>query len=96
MPDNDEQVEVFYNSSCPVCRADINDQRKTRDRASVGENTTFVDMTLLPDALAEDGISLDQVRRHFYVRDTNGELHRGADAAAILWCMTARRRWLGC
>jgi predicted DCC family thiol-disulfide oxidoreductase YuxK len=95
MPDNDEQVEVFYNSTCPVCRAGINDQRKTLDRAGVGENTTFVDMTQLPAALAEDGISLDQVRRHFYVRDTDGKLHRGADAAAILWRMTARRRWLG-
>jgi predicted DCC family thiol-disulfide oxidoreductase YuxK len=57
----------------------------------------FTDITAAPDALAGDGLTLDDVRRHFYLRDASGTLHRGAaaTATAILWRMTPRRRWLG-
>ena len=89
------QLEVFYNSACPVCRAGMDDQRKALEMAGAGAAVAFTDMTAAPDALADDGLSLDDVRRHFYVRDAAGTLHRGADAAAILWRMTPRRRWLG-
>ena len=95
MTDDDQQVEVFYNSACPVCRAGMEDQRDALARADGGKKSTFVDMSQKPEALAEEGLSLDDVRRHFYVRDIDGKLHRGADAAAILWRMTPRRRWLG-
>ena len=88
-------VEVFYNSACPVCRAGMDEQRGALERAGASDAAAFTDMTAAPDALADDGLTLDDVRRHFYVRDQNGALHRGADAAAILWRMTPRRRWLG-
>ncbi len=88
-------VEVFYNSACPVCRAGMDEQRDALEKAGIGSDVAFTDMTAAPDALAGDGLSLDDVRRHFYVRDANGNLHRGADAAAVLWRMTPRRRWLG-
>jgi predicted DCC family thiol-disulfide oxidoreductase YuxK len=92
---DDGPVEVFYNSACPVCRAGMDEQRDALARAQKNEATDFIDMTVSPDALIEDGLTLDDVRRHFYVRDRDGNLHRGADAAAILWCMTPRRKWLG-
>lgn len=95
MSDKTDPVEVYYNSACPVCRAGMNEQRRALEQAELAGNSTFTDMTEKPEALAEDGLSLDDVRRHFYVRDTDGKLHRGADAAAVLWSMTPRRRWLG-
>jgi len=88
-------VEVFYNSACPVCQAGMDEQRAALAKAGAGDAAAFTDMTMAPDALAQEGLTLDDVRRHFYVRDANGALHRGAAAAAILWRMTPRRRWLG-
>ncbi|MCZ6453481.1 MAG: DUF393 domain-containing protein [Alphaproteobacteria bacterium] len=88
-------VEVFYNSACPVCRAGMDEQRGALEKAGVGDSVGFTDMTAAPDALADEGLTLDDVRRHFYTRDAAGTLHRGADAAALLWRMTPRRRWLG-
>ena len=88
-------VEVFYNSACPVCRAGMDEQRGALEMAGAGGAAAFTDMTTAPDALAGDGLTLDDVRRHFYVRDADGTLHRGADAAAILLRLTPRRRWLG-
>ena len=88
-------VEVFYNSACPVCRAGMDEQRDALAKAGAGETAAFTDMTLMPDALAEDDLTLDDVRWHFYVRDADGTLHRGAAAAAVLWRLTPRRRWLG-
>ena len=87
--------EVFYNSACPVCRAGMDEQRGAMEKAGVGGDVAFTDMTAAPDALADDGLTLDDVRRHFYVRDAAGALHRGADATAVLWRLTPRRRWLG-
>ena len=88
-------VEVFYNSACPVCRAGMDEQRGAMEKAGVDGDVAFTDMTTAPDALAGDDLTLDDVRRHFYVRDASGALHRGADAAAVLWRLTPRRRWLG-
>ncbi|NNE84159.1 MAG: DUF393 domain-containing protein [Alphaproteobacteria bacterium] len=88
-------VEVFYNSACPVCRAGMDDQRGALEKAGATDAAVFTDMTQTPEALAEDGLTLDDVRRHFYVRDGDGVLHRGADAAAVLLRLTPRRRWLG-
>ncbi len=73
----------------------MDEQRGHLEKAGVADEAAFTDMTEAPDALAEDDLTLDDVRRHFYVRDENGILHRGADAAAVLWRMTPRRRWLG-
>jgi predicted DCC family thiol-disulfide oxidoreductase YuxK len=95
LEDDGQPVEVFYNSACPVCRAGMDEQRSTLEASGLAGDAQFTDMTVAPDALASDGLSLDHVRRHFYVRDSSGNLHRGADAAAVLWRMTPGRRWLG-
>ena len=52
-------------------------------------------MSANPEALKEEGITLDEVRRHIRVRDGKGKLHRGADACAVMWQATPGRRWLG-
>jgi predicted DCC family thiol-disulfide oxidoreductase YuxK len=57
-------------------------------------SVTFVDVSQQTDVLSRDGITFDQVRRHMYVRDANGRLHRGTDAFAVLWAAHPRRRWM--
>ncbi len=58
-------VEVFYNSACPVCRAGMDEQRDALEKAGIGGDALFTDMTAAPDALADAGLTLDDVRRHF-------------------------------
>jgi predicted DCC family thiol-disulfide oxidoreductase YuxK len=90
----DKPVEVFYNSACPVCDAGVSNQRRAMEKSGSG-GLTWTDMTRTPDALKGDGLTLDHVRRHIYARDASGNLHRGADAFALLWRVTPGRRWLG-
>ncbi len=73
----------------------MDEQRGAFEKAGVADAATFTDMTAAPDALVDAGLTFDDVRRHFYVRDSEGALHRGADAAAVLWRMTRGRRWMG-
>lgn len=73
----------------------MDEQRSAFEKSGQPDQAAFCDMTQTPDALSADGLTLDDVRRHFYVRDADGTLHRGADAAAVLWRMTSGRRWLG-
>ena len=87
-------IEVFYNSACPVCDAGVDGQRRAMLKRSAG-TLAWTDMTGSPDALAGENLTLDHVRRHIYVRDSTGRLHRGAAAIALLWRATPGRRWLG-
>jgi predicted DCC family thiol-disulfide oxidoreductase YuxK len=93
MPDA-RPIEVFYNSTCPVCDAGVHEQRRNMAQRNAGE-LAWTDMTCSPDALAGENLTLDHVRRHIYVRDAEGKLHRGADAIALLRKATPGRRWLG-
>ena len=87
-------LEVLYNSTCPVCNAGIKQQVRLMGEAASG-TVTWSDASCEADRLAQAGLTLDQVRRHFYVRDQTGRLYRGAEAAAVLWQQTPGFRWLG-
>lgn len=89
------KTKIFYNSACPVCCAGMDEQRGALKKSGQADQAAFCDMTQAPDALSAEGLTLDDVRRHFYVCNSEGTLHRGADAAAVLWRMTPGRRWLG-
>lgn len=88
------KLEVLYNSACPVCNAGVKQQRRMMPK-DTAESIAWSDVTCHADRLNRAGLTLDQVRRHFYVRDDQGGLHRGAEAAAILWQQTPGFRWLG-
>jgi predicted DCC family thiol-disulfide oxidoreductase YuxK len=91
---DEKPIEVFYNSACPVCDAGVSAQRRAMVKRSACA-PAWTDMTESPDALAGEGLTLDDVRRHIYVLDSQGRLHRGADAMGLLWRVTPGRRWLG-
>lgn len=93
MPD-EKPIEVFYNSACPVCDAGIEAQQRAMWKGGA-PLPVFTDMTSAPNALDDEHLTLDHVRRHVYARDSAGRLHRGADAIALLWRATPGRRWLG-
>lgn len=55
----------------------------------------WLDINDDPHALADRGVSLDDVRRKLYVEDENGQLAVGAAAFAALWRETPGQRVLG-
>ena len=94
MTSNDQPIEVYYNAACPVCNAGVNENRRAMEKRDAGEGARWIDMSASPDALRQEGLTLDDVRRYIYVRDGAGKLHRGADACAVMWLATPGRHWL--
>lgn len=85
--------KVYYNSACPVCKAGINDQRQRMESYDI-QDIEWIDVHTNPDAAAEVGSSLEQVRERLVVKDTTGKLNIGADAFIYLWLQTPSLRWL--
>ncbi len=85
--------KVYYNSACPVCNAGIKDQRQ-RMEACGAKDIEWVDVHAYPEAVAEVGASLEQVRERLYVKDSDGRINVGADAFAYLWSQTRGQQWL--
>jgi predicted DCC family thiol-disulfide oxidoreductase YuxK len=88
------KLEVLYNSACPVCDAGIKQQVRVMGKEAA-DAVAWSDVSCQADRLDQAGLTLDQVRRHVYVRDSDGRLYRGADAGAVLWQQTPGFRWLG-
>lgn len=88
------KIEVLYNTTCPVCDAGMKQQRRMMSKEAEAA-VAWSDVSCQADRLTETGLTLDQVRRHFYVRDDQGRLYRGAEAATVLWKQTPGFRWLG-
>ncbi len=84
------KTTVYFNSACPVCRGGVAWQQ---GQASC--DIEWVDVHSAPKAVAEVGADLEAVRQRLYVRDADGRVHIGADAAAALFRHTPRQRWLG-
>lgn len=87
--------KVFFNSACPVCSAGVAQQRERMGQEIPGCAIEWLDINRNPGALAERGVTIDDVRRKLYVEDERGELHVGAAAFAALWQETPSRRWRG-
>lgn len=94
-PATGQPIEVYYNAVCPVCDAGVNENRRAIEKSGCAADARWIDVSSQPDALQAEGIVLDDVRRNIRVRDAQGNLHRGADAVAIMWLATPGRRWLG-
>jgi predicted DCC family thiol-disulfide oxidoreductase YuxK len=88
------RLTVWYNTRCPVCDAGINRQRnKLLDAVKAG-TIAFRDINLEPDALAQYGPSLEDIRRRLHATDESGRLIVGADVAIAIWRLTPGERWL--
>ncbi|GJE59549.1 thiol-disulfide oxidoreductase DCC family protein [Methylobacterium trifolii] len=87
-----QELTVYYDGGCPLCRAEIGHYRKSRG----AERVAFVDAR--PDGPAAAlGPDLDRsaALRRFHVRGPDGRLTSGAAAFARLWRTLPGWRWLG-
>ena len=85
---------VWYNTRCPVCDAGIDWQRNKLLALVRAGTIEFRDINEQPDALAQFGVSLDDIRRRLHATDQAGRLIVGADVAIALWRMTPGEGWL--
>ncbi|HEY8566946.1 MAG TPA: DUF393 domain-containing protein [Beijerinckiaceae bacterium] len=81
-------LTVYYDGTCPLCRAEIDHYR----RCEGAERLAFVDVAT--EAPGE-GLSRAQALARFHVRGPDGSLVSGAAAFARLWRGLPRWRWAG-
>ncbi len=88
------ELTVWYNTLCPVCHTGIDWQRARLIAAVKEGRIAFRDINEVPDALADHGASVDDVRRRLHATDADGRLIVGADVALALWRITPGLGWL--
>lgn len=84
-------VAVYFNSACPVCRTGVEWQQGRVSSCQID----WIDVHNAPDAVAEVGAALEDVRERLHVRDGDGRILIGADAVAFVMGSSPGQRWLG-
>ncbi|MFT3987250.1 thiol-disulfide oxidoreductase DCC family protein [Aestuariivirga sp.] len=88
------RLTVWYNTLCPVCDAGIRGQKRRLVDLVKSKQVEFRDINLEPDALADFGVGVNDVRRRLHATDQDGNLITGADVAIALWRITPGQHWL--
>jgi predicted DCC family thiol-disulfide oxidoreductase YuxK len=86
-----EDLTVYYDGACPLCRIEI-----AHYRGQAGaERVRFVDLAAAgADAALGPDLDLPAAKARFHVRETDGRLVSGAAAFARLWRRMPGWRWL--
>jgi predicted DCC family thiol-disulfide oxidoreductase YuxK len=79
---------VYFDGSCPLCRAEIDYYR----RADHSQALCFIDVSK-PDASIPPGLTRRGAMERFHVQDENGRLLSGAAAFVEVWTRLPRWRW---
>lgn len=79
---------VFFDSSCPLCRAEIGYYRR-QDQARA---LCFVDVSD-PGAVTPEGITQRRAMERFHVRASDGSVLSGAAAFVEVWTRLPKWRW---
>ena len=79
---------VYYDGSCPLCRAEIGHYRRKDQSGAL----CFVDVSE-PIAVIPDGLTQQQAMKRFHVRTGRGTIVSGAAAFVEVWARLPRWRW---
>lgn len=71
---------VFFDGSCPLCTAEINQYKVLTPITEI----RWVDVTE-PNFTPPDGQTKEQLKQRFHVLNNNGDLISGAAAFVYLW-----------
>lgn len=86
-PAGNGALDVFFDGSCPLCRAEIAYYRRKAEPGAV----RFVDVSQDDEATATllpDGLERSRAMARFHVRRQDGTVLSGARAFATLWRVT--------
>jgi predicted DCC family thiol-disulfide oxidoreductase YuxK len=79
---------VYFDGSCPLCRAEIGYYRRRDDTGAL----CFVDVSR-PAAEVPEGLSRRQAMARFHVRAADGRVLSGAAAFVAVWDRLPAWRW---
>ncbi len=83
-----QRSTVFFDGSCPLCRAEIGYYRR-KDQAGA---LCFVDVSQ-PGATTPEGINQQRAMERFHVLARDGRVLSGADAFVEVWTRLPKWRW---
>ena len=81
MPAANDQVEIFYDSLCPVCRREVGFLQR-RDKNG---NLRLIDIAAPDFDPVRYGLELSDFIARMYVRDEQGVLRHGLDSFPVMW-----------
>ena len=79
---------VYFDGSCPLCRAEIGYYRRKDQEGSL----CFVDVSESA-ALTPEGMTQQQAMERFHVRASDGRVLSGAAAFVEVWTRLPKWRW---
>ena len=79
---------VYYDGSCPLCRAEIGHYRRKDQSGAL----CFLDVSE-PTAVIPDGLTQQQAMKRFHVRTGRGTIVSGAAAFVEVWARLPGWRW---
>lgn len=82
------KLTVFFDGSCPLCRAEIGYYRRKDQFGALCFIEISDDGAVLPE-----GITQQQAMRRFHVRASDGRVLSGAAAFVEVWTLLPRWRW---
>jgi predicted DCC family thiol-disulfide oxidoreductase YuxK len=85
------ELTVFFDGSCPLCRAEIGVYRDCPG----AERVAFVDVAAAGAGDVAAGLSQQAAMARFHVLMPDGRLASGAAGFAALWMALPGWRWLG-
>lgn len=88
MPPDPPELTVYFDGSCPLCRAEIDHYASQPGAASL----CFRDVSKAEEALGPD-LTGPQAMARFHVRRADGALLSGAEAFVGIWRVLPRWRW---
>lgn len=88
MTPDPSQSTIYFDGSCPLCRAEISHYRRTDAAGAL----CFVDVAE-EGATTPEGLSRERAMARFHVRASDGRVLSGAAAFVEVWRRLPRWRW---
>ena len=88
----DRGCEIWFNGDCPVCALEIGAYERVAQRRNLP--LRFHDSMRASRTLAACGLRREHLERRLYLRDEQGRIFSGFDAALALWARIPEYRWL--
>jgi predicted DCC family thiol-disulfide oxidoreductase YuxK len=85
------QVTVYFDGSCPLCRREIGFYKNSAG----ADQIRWEDISRVLDGQVAGDLSCQQAMARFHVRAANGSLKSGAAAFVELWLSLKYWHWLG-